>query len=75
MQAYVQISLDTAREKEVLERLNAMEEVLDVHILFGEWDMIAKIEVKNADDLGNFVIQNIRTLPGVKVTSTNIIAR
>lgn len=75
MQAYVQISLDSAKENEVLTKLQVLPEVKEVHILFGEWDMIAKIEVSNQEGLGPFVIDKIRTLPGVKLTSTMIIAK
>ncbi|MBD3319456.1 Lrp/AsnC family transcriptional regulator [Candidatus Woesearchaeota archaeon] len=75
MKAYVQVSLDSAREKEVLEKLQSLPEVIDVHILFGEWDMIAKIDLPNPEELGSFVIDKIRSLPGVKLTSTMVIAK
>ena len=75
MQAYVQIALDSAKEREVLDRLAKMGEVREVHILFGEWDMIAKIELKDPEKIGNFIMENIRSLPGVKMTSTMIIAK
>ena len=75
MQAYVQISLDSAREKEILTKIEKMKEVKEVHILFGEWDMIAKIDVSSAEALGSFIMDNLRSLPGVKLTSTMIIAK
>jgi DNA-binding Lrp family transcriptional regulator len=75
MKAYVQISLDQVRESEVLEKLQSMEEVKDVHILFGEWDILAKIEVPDAEQLGSFILTHIRSLPGVKLTSTMIVAK
>ncbi|HLC66074.1 MAG TPA: Lrp/AsnC ligand binding domain-containing protein [Candidatus Nanoarchaeia archaeon] len=75
MQAYVQISLDSAKEKDVLQKLESMPQIKEVHILFGEWDMIAKVEVPGEDKLGPFIIDHIRTLPGVKLTSTMIIAK
>ena len=75
MRAYVQISLDSAREKEVQDKLKEMKEVIDVHILFGEWDMMAKIDVPTAEELGPFIMDNIRSLPGVKLTNTMIVAK
>ncbi len=52
-----------------------MKEVIDVHILFGEWDMMAKIDVPTAEELGPFIMDNIRSLPGVKLTNTMIVAK
>lgn len=75
MQAYIQIALDGAKEREVAAKLEKMKEVKEVHILFGEWDIMAKIEVQSDDQLGPFIMEHIRTLPGVKLTSTMIIAK
>jgi DNA-binding Lrp family transcriptional regulator len=55
--------------------LKALPEVKDVNILFGEWDIIAKLELEAPQALGTFVMDKIRTLPGVKLTSTMIVAK
>ena len=75
MHAYVQIALDGARETDIYEALKGLPEVKEVHILFGEWDVIAKLELSAPEALGTFVMDKIRSLPGVKLTSTMIIAR
>ncbi|MBI4145459.1 Lrp/AsnC ligand binding domain-containing protein [Candidatus Woesearchaeota archaeon] len=73
--AYIQISLDSAQENRIYESLKAMKGVKDVHVLFGEWDMLVKLETHSPEDLAAFVMDNIRSLPGVKLTSTMIVAR
>jgi len=75
MLAYVQIALDSAREQNIYETLKSLQHVREVHILFGEWDMIAKLELPSPEALGTFVISNIRTIPGVRLTSTMIVAK
>ena len=75
MQAFVQIALDGAQESHVFDALKGMRETKEVHILFGEWDMIAKLELASPEALGTFVLNNIRTLPGVRLTSTMIVAK
>lgn len=75
MLAYVQISLDTAKENDILEQLKLFKETKEVHILFGEWDMIVKLEVHSPEALSSFVMNNIRSISGVKFTSTMIVAR
>jgi DNA-binding Lrp family transcriptional regulator len=75
MQAYVLIALDSAREQQIYEEIKDMEGIKDAHILFGEWDMVAKLELENPEALSAFVIQNIRAIPGVRLTSTMIVAK
>jgi len=75
MHAYVQIGLDSAKETDIYDALKAMREVREVHILFGEWDIIAKLELPAPEALGTFVMDKIRSLPGVKLTSTMIVAK
>lgn len=76
--AYVQVSYDAgsnASVSQVFEDLNSLPEVKEAHVLFGEWDFIAKIELTDPEGLGGFVVDNIRTIPGVKLTSTLIVAK
>ncbi|MBW2973673.1 Lrp/AsnC ligand binding domain-containing protein [Candidatus Woesearchaeota archaeon] len=75
MHAYVQVALDDAKESEIYETLKGYPEVQEVHILFGEWDIIAKLELTAPEALGTFVMDKIRSIPGVKLTSTMIIAK
>jgi len=75
MFAYVLLSVDSAKENEILDALADFSEIDEVRILFGEWDMICKVEAENPDALATFVMENIRSLPGVTLTSTMIVAR
>ncbi|MEM4264127.1 MAG: Lrp/AsnC ligand binding domain-containing protein [Candidatus Woesearchaeota archaeon] len=75
MHAFVQIALDSAKESDIYDELKAMPEVKEVHILFGEWDLIAKLELPAPEALGTFVMEKIRSIPGVKLTSTMIVAK
>ena len=75
MQAYVQIALDSAKEQEIYDRLSSLKEIKEVHILFGEWDMIVKLQLDDPEHLGTFVMEQIRNLLGVRLTSTMIVAK
>lgn len=75
MKAYVQIALDGAKEDLVYDRIRALSAVKELHVLFGEWDMIVKLELSSPEELGAFVLNNIRPIPGVRMTSTMIVAR
>jgi len=49
--------------------------VEEAHVLFGEWDIIAKVNVNGTEDLATFMIEKVRTLPEVKLSSTMIVAK
>ena len=75
MYAYLFIELGKSDEDEVLEKLKEMIEVKEAHIIFGEWDIIAKVEVNSPEALTTFIIDRIRTMTEVKMTSTMIVAK
>jgi len=75
MFAYVLIGLLECDEQRVLDELLSNKEILDAHILFGEWDILVKMEAQSPEAAGTFVMERIRSLPEVKITSTLIVAK
>ena len=75
MQAFVQLTLDSAKEENIYQELKKMPEIKEVKILFGEWDIIAKLELESPEALAAFVMEKIRSISGVKITSTMIVAK
>jgi DNA-binding Lrp family transcriptional regulator len=67
---FVLISAAPAREHEVYNRLSKVPEIVELHPLFGEYDLIAKIEADDFETLGNLVVNNIRSIEGVIDTKT-----
>jgi DNA-binding Lrp family transcriptional regulator len=57
-------------ESEAFNKLSKLHEVIEVHPLFGEYDLIAKVEAKDYDSIGEIVIHKIRTIDGILFTST-----
>ena len=72
--AYVLIMADSGAEKEVIEELNELDEVDEADIVYGEWDIITKLNIPDISVLSDFVLRNIRSIQGVKKTSTLIVA-
>ena len=62
-------------EMEVMEELKSMDEVKEVHVLFGEWDLLVKLEMPEPEMVGTFVMEKIRSIKEVKLTSTMIVAK
>ena len=67
---FVLISAAPAHEHEVYTKLSKVPEIAEVHPLFGEFDLIAKIEVEDFERLGNLVVNKIRSIKGVINTKT-----
>ena len=74
MLAYLLVSV-LEDEQGVMETLRVMKEVKEVHVLFGEWDLLVKLEMPDPEMVGTFVMENIRSIKAVKLTSTMIVAK
>lgn len=66
------LSISPLHEKEVYEALNQMSEISEVHPLFGEYDILVKIECLDIDSIGEVVIKKIRSLSGIVDSKTMI---
>ncbi|UCD93265.1 MAG: Lrp/AsnC ligand binding domain-containing protein [Methanobacteriota archaeon] len=67
---FVLISTAPAKEHDVYEKLRGVPEIVELHPLFGEYDLIAKIEADDFNVLGQIVVDKIRTIQGVIDTKT-----
>lgn len=74
MKAFVLIALKEGIERELLKDVKEYPEVNNAYILFGEWDIILDMEVADAEQLGTFVMENIRSREDVRLTSSLIVA-
>ncbi|MGD8505544.1 MAG: Lrp/AsnC ligand binding domain-containing protein [Candidatus Bathyarchaeota archaeon] len=74
-QAYVLFKVSSGNERQVCEKVADFDEVLIVGIIYGEYDVIAKISVPDLQALEEFLSVKIRKVPGVLLTSTMIVAR
>ncbi len=67
---FVLIRTLPTKERDVYKALNAMPEIKDKQALFGEYDMIIKVETADQSELGTFVVNKIRTIDGILDTKT-----
>jgi len=74
MKAFIQVATNGSGAK-LYEELKSLPEVKEVHMLFGEWDFLALVDIESAEQLAAFVVDKIRSIPSVRLTSTMICAR
>ena len=68
--AYLLIRTDPGKEYEVYNQLLKVPEVRDLMPLFGEYDLICKIDGPDLDNLGQTILGRIRSISGVANTRT-----
>lgn len=70
--AYILIKANTSEADRLLEEISALEDVLDAHVVAGDVDLIAKIEVDTPQDVKEIVANTIQSIDGVENTETYI---
>jgi DNA-binding Lrp family transcriptional regulator len=71
--AYVLINVEIGSEEEVLRSLDPISEVKEAHLLYGVYDIIARIETETMQELKDTVSWKIRRLDKVRSTLTMIV--
>jgi len=67
---FVLMHVSPLHEYEVFNKLSKLHEIIEVHPLFGEYDLIAKIEAKDYESIGEIIIHKIKTIEGITDTRT-----
>ena len=67
---FVLIDIEPTHEKEVYAMLMKIGQIVELYTLFGEYDLIAKVEAESYEAIGAVVMSKIRSIEGVKATKT-----
>jgi DNA-binding Lrp family transcriptional regulator len=59
-------------QRSIGEAVSSLPHVLETHTLSGEWDLIIKVKFRDVYELGKFVNESIRTIPGIDKTMTMV---
>ncbi|MFW6265263.1 MAG: Lrp/AsnC family transcriptional regulator [Halanaeroarchaeum sp.] len=70
--AYILIKANTGEADRVLDDISAIDGVLDAHIVAGDVDFIAKIEVDSPQAVKDIAADRIQAVDGVEDTETYI---
>ena len=58
----------TLDQREIAKRISKFPEVLETHLITGNWDILIKVKAKGVDEIGKFVIDKLRKIEGVEKT-------
>ena len=70
VQAYILIQTEVGKAASVAEAIAAITGVTMAEDVTGPYDVIARVEAANVDDLGRLVIAKLQDVPGITRTLT-----
>ena len=72
--AFIMAKLDSPKARDVLDKIQDLEQVSEVYLIYGAYDMLIKGQFKTPEALSSFVVDELRKIDGVKDTVTNVCA-
>lgn len=65
--AYIRVSIDKISEiRKIAEQIAHLDEVLEVHEISGEWDILIKVKVKTNKELRDLEVEKIGSIKGIR---------
>ena len=71
--AFVFINTEPASMPEVLKKLKAIEGVEEAEMVYGIYDIVAKVKAETMDQLKHIITHKVRTLANVRATQTLLV--
>ena len=71
--AFVLINAEIGSEEDVLAELKKMKNIKEAYVVYGVYDIVAKVESESMDKLKESITWNIRRLDKVRSTLTMIV--
>lgn len=69
---YVLLRIKPGMDRNVLQHVKTLAQVKVVETVYGEYDMLIKIEVETMKALDSFIFDTVRTIKGVEASTTLI---
>ncbi|MFO7821532.1 MAG: Lrp/AsnC ligand binding domain-containing protein [Lentisphaeria bacterium] len=73
--AFILINIEDKSYQKIVDELNALDGVTEVHLVAGEYDIVAVVKVENNDNLSRLLTDHITHIPGINHTKTLISLR
>ena len=75
LKAYLMCKVNSGDERDICKKLTEFVNVIESCIVYGEYDVIVKLQARDLEEL-DFVTEEMRrSIPGVILTFTAIVAR
>lgn len=72
IKVYVLLRIKPGMDRNVLHKVKQLNQVKAVETVYGEYDMLIKVEIERLEALDSFIFDTIRTIKGVEGSTTLI---
>ncbi len=63
--AFIMLTVEPSKEEEIINKLSSLPEILELHLLFGEKNMLLKVRSQDINSIRNFINNGIRSMEGI----------
>jgi anthranilate phosphoribosyltransferase len=70
--AYILLKVKPNKDRDVIRKIRQLPKAKEVTSVYGEYDLIVKVEAESLEDLDSVVFDSIRAIPEVDATTTCI---
>jgi DNA-binding Lrp family transcriptional regulator len=71
--AFVFVNVEAGSEKEVLEHVREIPEVKASYLVYGSYDIVAKVEADSMDHLREIITSKVRKVGNIRSTITTVV--
>jgi anthranilate phosphoribosyltransferase len=73
--SYILLKVTSDIDRNIWEMIKELPKVIDAAWIYGEFDMLLKVEAESLDQLDEFVFEELRKIEGIKSTTTLLVAK
>lgn len=63
--AFIMLTVEPSKEEEITNKLSSLPEILELHLLFGEKNILLKMRSQDINAIRNFINNGIRSMDGI----------
>jgi len=68
--SYILLSCEVGTEHDLAKQLSTIDEIKNVMITYGEYDVVVEVETENAEKIDKLITSKIRKLEKIRTTIT-----
>ncbi|UCH31670.1 MAG: Lrp/AsnC ligand binding domain-containing protein [Candidatus Bathyarchaeota archaeon] len=73
LEAYILLRIKPGTDRSVLRSVQKLQQVSEMDTVYGEYDLLMKIQVETMEALDALIFDTVRTIKGVERTTTLIV--
>jgi DNA-binding Lrp family transcriptional regulator len=68
------MNVEPNMERAVLDKVKHLRNVIEAHMVYGPYDIFLKAEARTVEELNQLIVDDIRSIEGIKTTMTCFLA-